>query len=117
SHNNTTITIRAYLENSMLLVEIEDQGIGMKHDDIKIAFTKYGTVRREHMKFIDSYGLGLPIVKLLLDAHNASIDVTSELNVGTKVKISFPKYKLVYGKNNAESQNTDLNTKQLKRYG
>ena len=97
SKDNTIVTVKAYIAADDLMIEIHDQGIGMTDDEIKIAFTKYGTVRKEHFNFIESYGLGLPIVKLLLEAHDATMDVASEINVGTTISISFPKYKLIYG--------------------
>jgi len=104
SQDNTTVTIKSYIANDNLIIEIHDQGIGMTDDEIKIAFTKYGTVRKEHFNFIESYGLGLPIVKLLLDAHNASMDVVSEMNIGTTISITFPKCKLIYGTPLAENK-------------
>ena len=97
SKDNTIVTVKAYIAADDLMIEIHDQGIGMTDDEIKIAFTKYGTVRKEHFNFIESYGLGLPIVKLLLEAHDATMDVASEINVGTTISIRFPKYKLIYG--------------------
>lgn len=96
SEDNTIVEVRIYTADDGLVLEIQDQGIGMTDDEIKIAFTKYGTVRKEHFNFIESYGLGLPIVKLLLDAHDAKLKVHSEINVGTTISVTFPKNKLVY---------------------
>ena len=96
SKDDTTITVRIFVADDNLVLEIQDQGIGMSEDEIKIAFTKYGTVRKEHFNFIESYGLGLPIVKLLLDAHEAVLKVHSEVHVGTTISVAFPKYKLIY---------------------
>lgn len=96
SKNDTIVTLKAYIANELLVIEIKDQGIGMTDDEIKIAFTKYGTVRTEHFNFIESYGLGLPIVKLLLNAHEASLNVSSQVDVGTTMSITFPKHKLIY---------------------
>ena len=97
SKDDTKVIIKAYASDENLVLEIRDQGIGMSNDEIKIAFTKYGTVRKEHFNFIESYGLGLPIVKLLLNAHDADMNVYSEVNIGTTITIKFPKYKLLYG--------------------
>ena len=95
SKDNTTVTIKTFVADERLVLEIHDQGIGMNDEEITIAFTKYGTVKKEHFNFIESYGLGLPIVKLLLDAHDATMDVASKVNVGTVISIRFPKYKLI----------------------
>lgn len=98
SFDNTTIKIIAKIENGLLSLEVIDEGVGMNEDEIQIALTKYGTIRKKNFNFIESYGLGLPIVKMLLDAHDAKLIINSTVNVGTSVKIIFPRYKLVYGK-------------------
>lgn len=98
SFENSTIEIIAKMENGCLCVYVIDQGVGMSDDEIDIALTKYGTVHKKNFQFIESYGLGLPIVKMLLDAHDANLIIQSTVNVGTSIKIVFPKYKLVYGK-------------------
>lgn len=99
SFENSTISILAKMENCCLCVYIIDQGIGMNSEEIKIALTKYGTVHnKKNFQFIESYGLGLPIVKMLLDAHDSDLLIESQVNIGTTIKITFPKYKLVYGK-------------------
>lgn len=97
SEDNTTIIVKAFLQDENLVIEVHDQGIGMNEEEIKIALTKYGTVRKEHFNLIESYGLGLPIVKLLLEAHGAIMNIVSEVNVGTTISIIFPKHKLEYG--------------------
>ena len=94
----TTITIVAKIENKCLYLEVIDQGFGMTKDDVKIALTKFGTLHRKHFNFVEGFGLGLPIVKMLLDAHDAKLVIDSKVNIGTTMRIIFPKYKLVYGK-------------------
>ncbi len=96
SLDNTTVTITTKVDRGDLVIRIEDQGVGMSEDEMKIALTKYGTVRKQHFNFIESYGLGLAIVKLLLDVHEASFMLESEEKVGTIATITFPKNKLVY---------------------
>jgi signal transduction histidine kinase len=98
SKDYTTITISAKIVNEKMYISITDQGIGMSGEEIKIAFTKYGTVRKKNFSFIQSYGLGLPIVKKLIEAHDAELQVSSKVNEGTVVTIIFPKYKLIYNK-------------------
>lgn len=98
SFKNSVIEIVAQIEEGCLCVYVIDQGVGMSEEEIEIALTKYGTVQKKNFQFIESYGLGLPIVKMLLDAHDARLVIESTVNVGTSIKIIFPKYKLVYGK-------------------
>lgn len=83
------------LENS-LEISVIDNGIGMSRKDIAIALSTYGTTQYTGSYAFESYGLGLPIVKMLLDAHEAKFTIESTPGKGTTVKIIFPKYKLVY---------------------
>ncbi len=78
-----------------LEMKIIDQGIGMNEEDIPIALSTYGTVHNMDYNSQSSYGLGLPIVKMLLDAHDATISIKSKKGKGTTITLRFPKYKLI----------------------
>jgi two-component system cell cycle sensor histidine kinase PleC len=96
SKDHTTTRITVNIINSNMEITVIDQGIGMKQEDIPTALTVYGTVHASSYHSLGSYGLGLPIVKILLDAQEATIDITSFEKKGTTVKITFPKFKLIY---------------------
>lgn len=98
SNNNAVITITAKLRENKMIIIVADQGIGMKEEDIPVALSKYGTLDRKDYQKGGSYGLGLPIVKMLLDAHEAELEIQSSPGKGTVVTITFPKSKIVYGK-------------------
>jgi len=98
SNENTIITISVKMNEDQMLVTIIDQGIGMKEHEIPIALSKYGTISKNDYTKGSSYGLGLPIVKMLLDAHEAILNINSIDGKGTTVKIIFPKFKIVYNK-------------------
>jgi signal transduction histidine kinase len=76
----------------------------MEESAMKIALTKYGRVYDEAVSLTEGYGLGLAIVKLLLDAHEASFCVESEVKIGTTITIIFPNYKLVYPNKKTETE-------------
>lgn len=90
SFNDSKIRILVGLEQNRICIEVIDQGLGMTEEELSVAFAKYGTVRKEHFNFIESYGLGLPIVKMILDAHKATLIVKTTVDVGTHFKILFP---------------------------
>ncbi len=98
SNDNTTVSVKAEIIDRDLYVTVADEGYGMNEEDIKVAFTRFGTIRKKNVNAIQSYGLGLPIVKKLIDAHGANLSVKSEKGVGTSIIIIFPKSKLVYEK-------------------
>jgi len=73
-----------------LEILVIDQGFGMNEEQFKTAFEKYQTIQNPNSGKVDSFGLGLPIVKQLVELQNGTIEVKSELNVGTEIKLRFP---------------------------
>lgn len=80
-------------------IKIIDQGTGMSEQDIPIAPSTYGTIHNIDYNSTGLYGLGLPIVKMLLDVHDAEPFIESLEGKGTTVTIVFPAYKIIYNKN------------------
>jgi len=74
-----------------ILIEISDEGIGMSYEGLEISQTKYGTIHNNALKNkkIDSTGLGLPIVKHLIEEQGGIFKIESKRNNGTKVSIIF----------------------------
>jgi signal transduction histidine kinase len=102
SDDHTTITISAKVIDEQMEIRVMDQGIGMKEQDIPVALSAYGTLQNGDYRTTGSYGLGLTIVKILIDAHEAILSISSVEKKGTTVKMTFPKYKLIY---NAKENN------------
>jgi signal transduction histidine kinase len=73
-----------------LEILVIDQGFGMNEEQVKNAFEKYQTIQNPNSGTVDSFGLGLPIAKHLVEMQNGIIEVKSELNVGTEIKLRFP---------------------------
>lgn len=105
SEDNTNIIISAKIVNGEMKISVKDHGFGMKKSEIPQALDAYGTLN-DHSDYysIESYGLGLTIVKMLLEAHDAELNISSIKNKGTIVQMTFPKYKLIY--TNAHSNNS-----------
>ncbi len=77
-------------EKKYLQISVIDHGFGMTQDQVEIAFQKYRTIINPNSGNVDSFGLGLPIVKQLVEAQKGQIEIKSELNKGTEVIIKFP---------------------------
>ena len=73
-----------------LEILVIDQGFGMNEEQVKNAFEKYQTIQNPNSGTVDSFGLGLPIAKHLVELQKGTIEVKSELNVGTEIKLRFP---------------------------
>jgi len=72
-------------------VIIEDQGIGIEEEDLKNIFKRFYKSDKVRNRAGKSYGLGMSIVQNIVEFHRGKIDIESELQVGTKIMIDFPK--------------------------
>ncbi|MBC8526199.1 MAG: ATP-binding protein [Candidatus Cloacimonetes bacterium] len=80
---NGRISISTRYEDSKFMIIFEDNGEGIKDEDINKVFRPYFTTREK------GTGLGLAIVKRIITQHNGTIDVESEKGKGTKFTITF----------------------------
>ncbi|ELR69855.1 sensor histidine kinase [Fulvivirga imtechensis AK7] len=79
--------------DSMAFVSVKDQGIGIQRKDQKYIFDKFYRVPSGDLAKARGTGLGLSLVKQIVEAHNGKIEVKSEVNKGTTFTIYFPKKK------------------------
>ena len=68
---------------------VTDTGIGMRKADIDTAFQTFGQIDSGLNRRYEGTGLGLPLTKKLVELHNATIRIESELGKGTTVIIRF----------------------------
>jgi PAS domain S-box-containing protein len=78
------------LDGSTLHFSISDTGIGVGKDKQKIIFDPFRQIETGLSRSYGGTGLGLTIVKSYLDALNGTIELSSELNMGTTFTISVP---------------------------
>ena len=86
------INVKLYSENENCVMEIEDNGIGIPEEDKKLIWGRFYQVNDSRNKKVNKgFGLGLSLVAKIIEQHNASIDVESQLNKGTKFIAKFIK--------------------------
>ena len=76
------------VENGNINLNVIDQGEGFKENDTRKIFKRFYSNRPE--KFGEHSGLGLNIVKNLVELHNGNITASNNKDKGAKVEISFP---------------------------
>ncbi len=88
---NGTITLRGKMEEQVTIIEIEDNGMGMDPREIERIWQRFykAMVSRTNNPY-GEFGLGLSIVKQLVQLHNGQIDVKSEKGKGTTFILKFP---------------------------
>ena len=76
--------------DSGYVFQVIDTGIGMALEDIPTALAAFQQVDSDFNRKYEGTGLGLPLVKALVEMHGASLDLQSEVGVGTTVTVRFP---------------------------
>ncbi|WP_195945348.1 sensor histidine kinase [Paraclostridium bifermentans] len=76
--------------NKMLEIEISDDGIGIPENKLNSIFERFKQVENNTIRSGEGSGIGLYLVKSLVDMHGGYIDVESELGLGTTFKINIP---------------------------
>ncbi len=88
--NTPEIIIRSTTEKKGINIEFEDNGLGIKKDDIRFIFDKFYRVPTGNLHNVKGFGLGLFYVKMIIEEHGGTIKVKSELGKGTTFYIWLP---------------------------
>ena len=79
------VRLKAYASNNAVRLEVADNGIGIKDEDIPFVFERFYKLSD------DGLGLGLTITKELIEAHGGKIEVKSSFGNGSIFTISLPR--------------------------
>jgi signal transduction histidine kinase len=84
NHDEGRILINLYNHDSYACIEFIDNGIGISKENLEKMYHPFFTTKP------DGIGLGMAIVKKIVDLHKGDIDIKSKPGEGTKVKIILP---------------------------
>lgn len=85
-----TVGVTAGFQDSHLVIEVADSGIGMSPEQLEVALQPFGQVVTESPYAQVGTGLGLPIVVSLVELHGGRFEIESTPNVGTRITIRLP---------------------------
>lgn len=83
-----SINIQVYEETNVLVIEIKNTGHGIPKEELECIFDKFYRSYSSEKTEIKGFGLGLPIVKRFCSLLNIKMDITSELDQYTTVKLN-----------------------------
>jgi two-component system phosphate regulon sensor histidine kinase PhoR len=86
-----TITIED--REDEVCLSMTDQGVGIPEEDLPHVFNRFYTVNKSHSRRLGGAGLGLSIVKMIIQKHSGTIEVISEVGKGTTFSLTFQKAK------------------------
>jgi len=78
-------------ENDNIIIEVKDNGIGISEEDLPFIFERFYRSDESRDKNTGGAGIGLTIVKTIVEAHKGSINATSTLGEGSAFALTFPK--------------------------
>lgn len=83
SGDNKEIHVRLVSDKDRIRIEFEDKGIGIPADQLEVIFEKFYRVNETMKDGVSGTGLGLTVVKEIIEAHHGELLVESKLNQGS----------------------------------
>jgi PAS domain S-box-containing protein len=105
SKKGGSVGVAAYmLEDGRLQITVSDEGVGIRKDKIKQAMEPFGQVsdRAENAAY-QGTGLGLPLAKAMVNLHDGTLNLESEVGQGTTVFVKLPADRVILRKIKAKA--------------
>lgn len=90
SPHNKKIEIEYMVKGGNSVINVSDRGIGIPQEDLPHIFDRFYRVDKARSRSIGGSGLGLSLVKWIVDIHNGTIKAESEPGKGTKMTVKLP---------------------------
>jgi signal transduction histidine kinase len=98
------VTLRTWCRmDSGYVFQITDTGIGITPENIPKALLRFGQIDADLNRQYEGTGLGLPLTKALVEQHGGTLDLHSEVSVGTTVTVRFPSERIVHSPHDTKS--------------
>lgn len=103
SPENSLMMLDAEIDSkNRLRVSVTDTGVGLTEDEIEKALSPFGQLDAKHARMKSGTGLGLTLVKSLIELHGGELEIVSQKGIGTTVTLIFPEKRVAKAK---EGQN------------
>jgi len=90
SHPRSQVAVRACRRGQDVVMDVSDSGIGMSEQEQRDAFTRFFRSTQASRAAIPGAGLGLPIAKAIVEAHQGTVTVASRKGHGSTFSVTMP---------------------------
>lgn len=84
------VTLRVWVNERQAILRVEDTGIGIPQAELPLLFQKFQQLDASYHRRYEGTGLGLALTKQLVELHNGTIEVQSEVGVGSHFTVHLP---------------------------
>jgi signal transduction histidine kinase len=95
SEKDPKIVVKLFRDDKEIKLQIIDQGIGIPEQDLEHIFDRFYTVDKARSKKLGGTGLGLSLVKTIVEKHRGKVFVSSQLGQGSCFTLLFPLEEIV----------------------
>ena len=86
-YSDKEVNVALYREQQQVILEVEDQGIGIPQEEIEHIFQSF--YRGSNTRDYAGQGIGLSLTLKIISAYHGKLDISSEIEKGTKVRVIF----------------------------
>lgn len=106
------VSVGGHVDNTGdMLIRVRDTGIGIAQEDFDRILEPFGQADASLEREYEGTGLGLPLVKAMIELHQGELEMQSEVGVGTMVGLRFPQCRTVPHRSAAADADTARNGK------
>ena len=110
---NGFIDVSINSTESEVVVSIKDSGVGIPKDKLDVIFDRFGQVEGSFNRKSEGSGIGLSLVKNLVELHGGNIKVYSKINEGTEFIFTIPIVKIA--EDTVQDYDVDRKVKHVER--
>jgi two-component system phosphate regulon sensor histidine kinase PhoR len=92
SNPDSRVWVHVRQEDSMLIIDVRDQGVGIPYDHLDRIFERFYRVDKARSRERGGTGLGLAIVKHIVQVHGGQVSVTSTVGQGSTFTLRIPRH-------------------------
>ena len=92
THDGDAISVEARADGSVPVIAVADGGRGIEPEQLGRIFERFARLPDENGRFNGGTGLGLPIVRAIVEAHHGTVSVASKISAGTTFEVRFAEF-------------------------